>query len=109
MVQIGTEELSCHDPSEHVGLCEYGHVRFELPAFAQQPGVYWLEDLDGFFIESAPDEGDGFCGGGGGAYEEGQVEIIAIDEERIVGILRGGESSLYDYNGHFIAPRCPLK
>ena len=106
-VRIGTKGLSCADPSEHVGDCDYGHLKFDLPLLAPLPGIYSLEELNGFFIESGPQEEEALCGGGGGTYWDGEVEITSVTDEAITGIVRGGASFYFDFSGPFVAYRCP--
>jgi hypothetical protein len=107
-IKIANQPLSCSDPSQSVGDCGYWQAVFQLPTELHAPGIYTLEELDGFMLFNTADE-EGFCGGGGGSFWDGTVEITAIDDEQVSGIIKGSSTWEFDINGPFVAHRCPLK
>jgi len=108
-IKIANQPLSCSEPSASVGDCGYWQAVFQLPTKLQAPGIYTLEELDGFMLFNMDDEGGGSCGGGGGSFWDGTVEITAIDDEQVSGIIKGSSTWEFDVNGPFVAHRCPLK
>jgi hypothetical protein len=103
-VMISDLAIACRDP---YGLDCGGHwkVSFQLPVELQTPGVYQLEQVDGFFLSSG-DEDPVDCSGGGGTWWSGQVEITAIDNQHVVGTFTGTDTFDFDANGSFVATRC---
>ncbi len=108
-IKISNQELSCADPSERVGDCGYWQAQFQLPTELQAPGIYTLEELRGFMLFNSADDSSGFCGGGGGSFWDGTVEITSIDKSQVTGFITGSSTWEFDVNGPFVAHRCPLK
>lgn len=63
-------------------------VRFRLSPDQQTPGIYPLQELQGFMSEIFAESPDA-CGLGGGTFWEGTVEVVSIDAEAVVVTLNG--------------------
>ena len=103
-VDISDIAISCTDP---YGLECGGHfkVSFALPVELQHAGVYDMQVVDGFFLVT-DDQDPVDCGGGGGSFWDGQVEITSIDDQQVVGSFIGTDTFDFDVNGTFVAVRC---
>jgi hypothetical protein len=102
---VGGQPIACGAP---YGL-DCGNqwtVSFSLPPAYQVPGVYTMQEVNGFASETGPGGGEE-CWFGGGSFWDGTVEIFSIDEQQIVGRFTG-TSGLFEFNadGDFIAARC---
>jgi hypothetical protein len=112
-VQIGNFSQSCgaNDEPYCVGAPVW-QVSVGIPPALQVPGVIQLSDpnLISFFSENSPNsETPGDCGGGGGSFLDGTLEIVSIDAGTIVVILSGTSSGFgdVDVDGEYTAPICP--
>ncbi len=103
-----TGGLSCNNPYAQMDECEVerGIVTLDLDPNQLEPGVYPIGPggVGLSFRESGPN-GDGSCWGGfGGGFDEGTVEIVALDDSSIRVIVR---SSFLDASIDATASRCP--
>jgi len=103
-VMISDLTIACRDP---YGLDCGGHWKasFQLPVEWQTPGVYSLEQANGFARGSC-DEDPVDCSGGGGTWWGGTVEISSIDGQHVAGTFTGTDTFDFDANGSFVATRC---
>lgn len=99
---------SCEDPYNW-GECEgelQWTVSFQLSPEQQKPGLYTMEELNGFESETGPNE-DNTCWFGGGTLWTGNVLIEQISDGEVIGRLCGVDPvEDFDPNGSFSAPRC---
>ena len=104
-VDISDIPIECAMP---YGLDCGGHwkVSFALPVELQHPGIYPLEQINGFFMV-AGDEDPVDCSGGGGSWWDGTVEITEINDQHVVGTFSNTSTFDFDINGTtFDAARC---
>ncbi len=105
-IAVGKNPQICADPFGYEG-CDYWRVSVNLPPALQQVGTILLSDpsVISYASVGGPDEGGGQCYGGGGSIE-GTLEITAIDDTHVEGILSGIDTAEFDANGPFYAERC---
>lgn len=115
-VAISTFGVTCADPGAGAnnpgGACPVGWtVSFALPSASQTPGVYSLSDpaFQSFAFISLGGDGTGCMGGGGGAIEGTQVEVLSVDASTIKVRLSGfdADADLPPVDGDYDAPVCP--
>jgi hypothetical protein len=103
-VFIGEQPQLCEDPHAAMSCGDHWRVTVALPPAFQQPGMYDLAQLNGFFTVTGPGAGDD-CWWGGGTFE-GWIEIVSIDEGAVTGSLFNTPTYDFDANGDFVASRC---
>lgn len=105
----GTESPTCGAPYGS-GQCGGWRTHISVAPSLFQPGIVSFADpgLDITVFESM-DEGNGMCsGGGGGGFEEGELEILEITPTSVRFVVSGVTSFFeQDPNGERIAQRCP--
>jgi hypothetical protein len=103
-----TGGLSCNDPYAYSEECEVERriVTLSLDPNQLEPGVYPIGPGGaGLTFSESGSNGDGSCwGGGGGGFDEGTVEIVAVDESSIRVIV---QSEFLDVSIDATAARCP--
>lgn len=105
----GTEAPSCAAPNGSGG-CGGWSASISIAPALFQVGVLPFSDpgVDISVFESM-DEGNGQCsGGGGGGFEEGQIEILAISATTVEFVV-SGVTPVFESNpnGTHLAIRCP--
>ena len=108
-VFISDHTVACSDPFA-VPECPYWQVSLGIPTDLQKPGTYDLASPEfsysGYSVSQpnidAPD-----CWGGGGSFWEGTLQITAINDDKVAGVLSGTPAFDFDANGPFTALRCP--
>ncbi len=101
---------TCADPSLGALGCSVGvdGVSIELSPAMQAVGTYPLDQI-GTFSSWHPDP-QASCGGGGGSYFQGTIEIVSIDASQVVFTLAGTSDGFFfskgNADGTFTAPRC---
>lgn len=105
----GTETPTCTAPYGN-GQCGGWSARISIAPALFQVGIipFSEEGLD-ISVSESTDEGNGQCsGGGGGGFEEGQLEILAITPTTVHFVVSGVTAFFDDDpNGERIAARCP--
>ncbi len=106
-ITFGSQKPLCEAPFESGG-CGNWKVAFGLPPELLQPGVLELADsrLNAYSSSSGPDRGGGDCYGGGGSFVDGTVEIVSVDEDKIVIRLADTWAFDFDANGEHTIDRC---
>jgi hypothetical protein len=106
-ITFGSQKPLCEAPFESGG-CGNWKVAFGLPPELLKPGVLELADarLNSYSSFSGPDRGGGDCYGGGGSFADGTVEIVSVDEEKIVVRLENTWTYDFDANGEHTIDRC---
>jgi hypothetical protein len=106
-ITLGSQKPRCEAPFEGGG-CGSWKVAFGLPPELLKPGVIELADprLNSYSSSSGPDRGGGDCSGGAGSFFDGTVEIVSVDDEKIV--IRLADTWTYDFdaNGEHTIDRC---
>ena len=111
-VRFSSETFTCADPHDRISCGHQWELSLRIPAALQTPGLYnvWWSDILGFGLETGNDAPADDCDGGG-STAKGTLEIIAIDEDKVVGRLCHvkwtGLDNDFELDGKFIAPRCP--
>jgi hypothetical protein len=107
-IAISSTLESCTDPFAAEPCGDNYRVSLGIPPALQQVGTIALNDpsLISYFSWSGPEDGPGQCPGGGGSFIEGELEITAIDNTHVAGILTNTSTFDFDANGAFDAPRC---
>lgn len=109
MFGAGTETPACSAPHGS-GQCGGWRASVTIPPYLFQPGILPFSDpdIDISYAESQ-DEGNGLCsGGGGGGFDEGQVEIVEITPTTVHFVVSGVTPVFgQDPNGDRVAARCP--
>lgn len=100
---------TCSDPDNSLQGCSVEHagVSIELSPAMQAVGVYPLDSI-ATFSDWEPGTG-GECGGGGGSYWGGTIEIVSIDAANVVFTLSGTDpffTANANADGTYTAPRC---
>ena len=106
-ITFGSQKPLCEAPFEYTG-CGSWKVAFDLPPELLKPGVLELSDsrLNSYSSSSGPDRGGGDCSGGGGSFVDGTVEIVSVDDEKIVIRLADTWTFDFDANGEHTIDRC---
>lgn len=105
---LGNHAIACNDPYGDV-TCSEWDVTIGIPTSLQKPGVIKLDNpeiISNFSVNLDPDA-SGMCGGGGGSFWDGTLEIVSIDDAQVVGKLENTATFDFDANGDFTALRCP--
>lgn len=100
---VGNQAPACEAPFDTGCAAPAYRVSVVLPLAFQQPGFYSLQGIATFF------ESETNCqGGGGGSYWDGSIEVLEVNEERIIFKLTGTSplSNLPSADGVYSAPRC---
>jgi hypothetical protein len=114
MLYISNLDQSCVDPFHSALGCitpRY-QVAIQLPLNLQTVGVTPLEGLATLTLStSGPGSftGPGSCGGGGGSYWDGTINITSIDASGVTFTLSGTADTgmaLGNLDGTYTAPRC---
>ncbi|MFZ6182507.1 hypothetical protein [Nannocystis pusilla] len=111
-VRFSSETFTCADPHERLSCDHQWELSLRIPTAFQAPGLYTVKwtDILGFGQETGNDAPADDCDGGG-STATGTLEIIAIDEDKVVGRLChvkwSGLDNEFELDGKFIAPRCP--
>lgn len=111
-VRLSSQANTCDDPSKVISCGPNWEVSIMIPPEFQTPGLYHLlgPDIFGAALETGADEGGGECSFGGGSFSA-TFELIAIDDQQVVGRLCHVDSffteNQVDLEGSFTAPRCP--
>ncbi|MBZ5707843.1 hypothetical protein [Nannocystis pusilla] len=113
-VRFSDQTFTCADPHEPVACGHHWDLSLRLPSAFQAPGLYSLQFADvqphGFGRETGPDFGSEDCDGSTG-IAQGTLQIVAIDEDKVVGrlchVTWPGHDNEFALDGSFIAPRCP--
>lgn len=111
-VRFSSETFTCADPHERLSCDHQWELSLRIPTAFQAPGLYTVKwtDILGFGMETGNDAPADDCDGGG-STATGTLEIIAIDEDKVVGRLChvkwSGLDNEFELDGKFIAPRCP--
>lgn len=96
--------VACQNPYDGTPCGNHWSVSFMLTPEMQQPGTYSMEAVNGFFgisFDGRPD-----CGGGGGSFWDGEVQIASIDATGVSATFIGTSTLEFDANGSFTAVRC---
>jgi hypothetical protein len=102
-IYVGDVPIDCAAPYE-LDCGNHWTVSFILPPALQQPGTYSLEALNATSFVTL--DGSPECGGGGGSFWDGQVQITSIDATGVSGTFIGTSTFDFDANGDFSAVRC---
>lgn len=108
-IQLSSFGESCALPDESLPCGGYTRYTLTLPASMVAPGIVYLSHPDVWLSFSETTEGTGDdCGfGGGGGFEEGQLEIFSAQAPLITGHLSGIPAfGTFDPNGEIIAAVC---
>jgi len=111
-VRLSSQANTCDDPSKVISCGPNWEVSIMIPPEFQTPGLYHLlgPDIFGLAFETGADQGGGDCSFGGGSFSA-TFELIAIDDQQVVGRLCHVENlftdNQVDLEGSFTAPRCP--
>lgn len=111
-VRFSSETFTCADPHDRLSCDHQWELSLRIPAAFQAPGLYTVKwnAILGFGQETGNDAPADDCDGGG-STATGTLEIIAIDEQKVVGRLChvkwSGLDNAFELDGKFIAPRCP--
>jgi hypothetical protein len=113
-VRFSDQTFTCADPHDRLACGHHWELSLRIPSAFQTPGLYSLQFADvqphAFGLETGADFGSDECDGGGG-MAMGTLQVIAIDEDKVVGRLCHvhwwGLDNEFDLDGSFIAPRCP--
>jgi len=104
----GAQNLSCSvSPFESTCPKASWTLYLDLPVAKQKPGTYSLAELNGFSSEtfegSTPDD----CGGGGGSFFDGTLEVVSFENGSVVVELAGaGMVAGDDTNGSYTMSIC---
>lgn len=111
-IRFSSETFTCADPHERLSCDHQWELSLRIPTAFQAPGLYTVKwtDIHGFGMETGNDAPADDCDGGG-STATGTLEIIALDEDKVVGRLCHvkwtGLDNDFELDGKFIAPRCP--
>lgn len=109
IIGSGTQAPICGVPYGN-GDCGGWTASIRIGAGLLQPGAvlsFAQEEVDYTFWTSN-DEGNGLCsGGGGGGFDQGQVEILEVNDTVVHFAVSGAESFDVPINGERWASRCP--
>jgi hypothetical protein len=112
MLELSNVPLSCQNtmPTEPCTPAGVAYtVSIQIPPADLVPGVYLLNSLIyPSFSETGPNTGlPTECWGGGGTFNDGSLEILAVSSTELVFQLQGTYSGNFDVNGTTItAQRC---
>lgn len=112
-VRFSDQTFTCADPHDRLACGHHWELSLRLPPAFQTPGLYSLEFADvtphAFGVSTGTDLGGEDCDGAG-SVAKGTVQVIAIDEDKVVGRLCHvswfGLDGDFELDGSFIAPRC---
>ncbi|MCY1057390.1 hypothetical protein [Nannocystis sp. SCPEA4] len=113
-IRFSDQTFTCADPHDRLACGHHWELSLRLPSGFQTPGLYALDFADmtphGFGLQTGTDIGSDDCDGGGSAAK-GLIQVIAIDEDKVVGrlchVTWSGLDNDFELDGSFIAPRCP--
>ena len=104
---VGNYGLVCADPFGGMDCGSMWAVSMDLQPNLLQPGVvYPLSILNGFASLTGPIEPGGPCYGGGGTFENGSLEIVAVNSVSIDVVLSNTDTVDFDANGPHHILRC---
>lgn len=107
-ITFGSQKPVCESPYRSGG-CGHWKVGFGVPPELLKAGtVIPLTDaqLNSYSSFSGPDRGGGDCYGGGGSFIAGTVEIVSVDDEKILIRLEDTWTFDFDANGEHTIDRC---
>jgi len=96
--------VACQNPYDGPPCGNHWSVSFMLPPGMQHPGTYPMEAVNayaGITFDGSPE-----CGGGGGSFWDGEVQITSIDATGVSATFVGTSTMDFDANGSFTAVRC---
>ncbi|MDC0670072.1 hypothetical protein [Nannocystis radixulma] len=113
-VRFSDQTFTCADPHDRLACGHHWELSLRLPTAFQKPGLYTLDFVDGvphgFGLQTGAGVGSDDCDGGG-SVAKGMIQVIAIDEDKVVGrlchVTWSGLDNDFALDGSFIAPRCP--
>lgn len=107
-IQLSDTPESCNDPYAAEPCGNHYRISIGIPVALQQLGIIALNDptLISSFSWSGLEDAPGQCPGGGGSFFDGELEITAIDQTHVQGILTNTSTFDFNANGVFDAPRC---
>jgi hypothetical protein len=107
-ITFGSQKPVCESPYRSGG-CGHWKVGFGVPPERLKAGeVIPLTDaeLNSYSSFSGPDRGGGDCYGGGGSFIAGTLEIVNVDDDKIVIRLEDTWTFDFDANGEHVIDRC---
>lgn len=107
-ISISNTPEDCNDPYAAESCGNNYRISIGVPVALQKVGIIALNDptVISHFSWSGLEDIPGQCPGGGGSFIDGELEITAIDQTHVQGILSNTSTFDFDANGVFDAPRC---
>jgi hypothetical protein len=111
-VRFSSETFTCADPHDRIACGHQWELSLRIPSAFQAPGLYSVSwpGVHALGLETGPAFNSPDCDFAAGSAE-GTLEIIAIDDDKVVGRLCHvkwwGLDNDFELDGKFIAPRCP--
>jgi len=105
---LSSQGMLCGDPHATLECGNQWRVNIAIPPELQHVGTIPLSTpgLISYATSTGSDYGDGTCSWGGGSFWDGTLEITAIDDTHVTGILADTQAWDFDADGAFDAPRC---
>ncbi len=107
-ISISDTPEICTDPYAAEPCGNHYRISIGIPVALQKVGIIALNDMSiiSSFSWAGIEDVPGQCPGGGGSFFDGELEITAIDQTHVQGILTNTATFDFDANGVFDAPRC---
>ncbi len=107
-ISISDTPEICTEPYAAEPCGDNYRISIGIPVALQKVGIISLNDptLISSFSWSGLENSPGACPGGGGSFYDGELEITAIDQTHVQGILTNTSTFDFDANGVFDALRC---
>jgi hypothetical protein len=107
-IYLSSQGMQCVDPHATLKCGNQWRVTVAIPPELQKVGTIPLSTpgLISYATSTGSDYGDGTCSWGGGSFWDGTLEITAIDDTHVAGILADTQAWDFDADGAFDAPRC---
>jgi len=107
-IYLSSQGMVCADPHSTLECGNQWRVTIGIPPELQQVGILPLSTpgLLAYATSTSADHGDGTCGWGGGSFMDGTLEITAIDDTHVAGVLADTWGWDFDADGAFDAARC---
>ena len=107
-IYLSSQGMLCAEPHATLECENQWRVTIAIPPELQKVGTIPLSTpgLISYATSTGSDHGDGTCSWGGGSFWDGTLEITAIDDTHVEGVLVDTWGLDFDADGSFDAPRC---
>ncbi|UQA63000.1 hypothetical protein [Polyangium aurulentum] len=107
-IYLSSQGMVCSDPHATLECGNQWRVSIGIPPELQKVGIIPLSTpgLIAFATSTGADHGDGTCSWGGGSFLDGTLEITAIDDTHVAGVLADTWGVDFDADGAFDAALC---